>query len=172
MSMAQITYDDLPALRQKHAKDKIVFCSGGFDLTHAGHVLFFEDCKKHGDVLVVGVSSGAGRKKKGVGRPIQSQAVRLKMVDSLKPVDYVFINPDIPVSYNLEKIRYILEQLRPDIYVVNSDAPDLPYLQKISDEYGVKLIVLERWCPPEFEKISTTNLIEKIRIYLEQNAVQ
>lgn len=159
--MSQINFEDLSEIRGKHMDKKIVFCSGGFDLTHAGHVLFFEDCKKYGDILVVGVSSGTGVSRKRT--PILNKHLRLKMVDSLKPVDYTFIVPSIEVSNSLEKIKYIMEKLQPDVYVVNNDASDIPYRQKISDEIKVKLIVLERWCPEEFEKISTTKIIEKIK---------
>lgn len=163
--MSQISFEDLTSIREKDKDKEIVFCSGAFDLTHAGHVLFLEDCKKHGDLLAVGVGSGAGIKEKGKGRPILNKYLRLKMVSSLKPVDYAFLIPDVDVSYELEKIKYTLEKLRPDKYVINSDASDIPYREKISEECQVKLIILERSCPPEFENISTTQIIEKIKKY-------
>lgn len=165
--MGAVTFDELSVIREKHPGQKIVFCSGAFDLTHAGHVLFFEDCKKHGKVLVVGISSGSSssglKKQKGSGRPILNQHLRLKMVDSLKPVDYTFIVPPIEVSYSLEKVKYIMEKLKPDVYVINSDASDIPYRQQICKNMGIELIILERWCPIEFEQISTTKIIEKIK---------
>ena len=163
--MPQISFEDLVNIRKENKNKEIVFCSGAFDLTHAGHVLFLEDCKKHGDLLVVGVGSGAGIKEKGKGRPILNKHLRLKMVSCLKPVDYAFLIPDKEVSYELEKIKYVLKKLGPDKYVINSDASDIPYRQKISKECGVDLIILERSCPSEFEKISTTQIIKKIKKY-------
>ena len=89
--MAVINYKKLKNLRLANKTKNIVLCSGVFDLTHAGHALFLEDAKKQGDILVVGVgddvSTGA---MKGRGRPVLNQHVRLKIVDSLKPVDYSF----------------------------------------------------------------------------------
>lgn len=163
--MSQISFEDLDSIRKKNEDKEIVFCSGAFDLTHAGHVLFLEDCKKHGDLLVVGVGSGAAIKEKGKGRPILNKYLRLKMISSLKSSDYAFLIPDVNVSYDLEKIKYVLEKLKPDKYIVNSDASDIPYRKKISKECGVKLIILDRSCPPEFENISTTQIIEKIKKY-------
>ena len=51
--MGVIDFKDLPRIREKHKNEKIAVCAGVFDLTHAGHILFFEDCKKYGDILVV-----------------------------------------------------------------------------------------------------------------------
>ncbi|MDO8486252.1 MAG: adenylyltransferase/cytidyltransferase family protein [Candidatus Staskawiczbacteria bacterium] len=165
--MTQTNFENLVNIRNENKNKEIVFCSGSFDLTHAGHVLFLEDCKKHGDFLVVGVGSGAGIKLKGKGLPILNKYLRLKIVSSLKPVDCAFLIPDdIEVQYELEKVKICLEKLKPDKYVINSDASDIPYRQKISKECGVELIILERSCPTEFENISTTKIIEKIRKYV------
>ena len=41
-----IQYGDLENIRRKHENQKIVFCSGSFDLPHGGHAIFLEDCKK------------------------------------------------------------------------------------------------------------------------------
>ena len=54
---------ELLLLLDRNDGEKIVFCSGSFDLVHAGHVLFFEDCKKIGEILVVGVGGDAIIKK-------------------------------------------------------------------------------------------------------------
>lgn len=55
--MSIIAPESLADLRRQPALQgkKIGFCSGSFDLTHAGHVLFFEDCKKHVDIFCQGV---------------------------------------------------------------------------------------------------------------------
>ena len=159
-----ITINDLSSLRKKHAGQKIAFCSGGFDLTHAGHVLFFEDCKKHGEVLVVMVGNDAAiRRDKGNSRPILNEHLRLKMIDSLKPVDYAFLAHVIPKEeHPLKLMREVFISLKPDAYVINEDAFDIPYRETFAKEHSVKLVILPRTCPPEFEKISTTYIIRKI----------
>jgi len=92
-----------------------------------------------------------------------NQYVRLKMIDSLKPVDYCFINEPSPADDPFFSTKKVLKELKPDVYVINQDAFDIPSREAMVAACGVKLLVLERWCPPEFEKISTTKLIEKIK---------
>lgn len=163
-TMTQITTQDLVILRETHKDKKIVFCSGGFDLTHAGHVLFFEDCKQYGDILVVGIGGDAVRKKdKDDGRPIINEHMRVKLVSSLKPVDYAFIIHDLPVSHPLDALLTIMAQLRPDTYVINTDASHVAYREAMVKKTETKLVILDRVCPPEYEKVSTTGIIEKIK---------
>lgn len=160
-----IPSDDLPLIRKKHAGKKIVFCSGSFDLIHAGHVIFFENCKKAGDILVVMVGRDDEIKKnKGPHRPVLNQDIRLKIIDSLKPVDYCFLNiPWIKNAHPLDTIGVFFEHLKPEIYAINEDAFDIPHRKKLAKKHGVKLLLLDRNCPPEFENISTTKIIEKIK---------
>ncbi len=162
--MATLNYTDLQFLREKNPDKKIVFCSGSFDLTHAGHALFFEDCKKLGDVLVVAVGSDKGiSDNKGPGRPILNEHVRIKMVDSLKPVNYSFLSHSTPNGKNwLYPIEEIFDSFKPDVWVVNNDGGDLDRIQEIATAYGVRLVILNRAAPPEYEGISTTSIIKKI----------
>lgn len=156
-------YKSLPSIRKRYKDKKIVFCSGSFDLTHAGHVLFFEDCKKYGDILVVGIGSDKLIKKfKDDKRPILNNQLRLKMVDSLKPVDIVFLNESGTTEHPQAINEVAFRNLKPDIYVINKDASDIPYRQTMAKKFGVKLMILNRRCPKEFDDISTTKIIEKI----------
>ncbi len=158
-----IHYTDLSLIRKKHPDKVIIFCSGAFDVVHGGHILFLEDCKKQGDVLVVEVAHDALIKKhKGELRPVFNEHIRMKIVSSLKPVDYCFL--DIPVEgYPLSFLGTVFKMLRPDKYVINSDAFDIPYREQLVKEYTIELIILPRWAPPEFEQMSTTKIVEKIR---------
>ena len=164
--MARISVSDLEKIREKHKNECLVFASGGFDLMHAGHVLFFEDCKEHGDVLVVMLGSDAIMKKeKGDLRPIFNEHMRLKMVDSLKPVDYVFLaestGPDKHPQYFLD---VVMGALKPDVYVINEDASAIPYRKEFMKNHPyTKLVILPRSAPPEFDAVSTTKIIEKIK---------
>lgn len=163
--MAIITPQKLSEIRKKHERETIVFCSGSFDLPHAGHILFFEDCKKLGHVLVVAIGCDAIIKiNKGEKRPILNEHVRLKTIDSLKPVDYCYLDT---VSYEkndpLAFMREAFENLRPDMYVINDDAFEPKKRVELSQQYHVKLVTLKRSCPEEFEKISTSGIIHKIK---------
>ena len=160
---SHISYSDLPKLRKKHKNQKIVFCTGTFDLTHAGHVLFFEECKKYGDILVVGLGGDRlVRKYKGDQRPILNHFVRLKMILSLKPVDYCLLDLVLHKDPHYQ-IKLGLEKLKPDVYFVASDAFDLPLRKEFAKKYKAKLVIAKRTCPPELENISTSKIIEKIK---------
>lgn len=163
--MTVITYKDLPKIREKHKDSKIVVCSGSFDIIHAGHILFFEDCKKFGDFLVTVVAGDEILKKiKGPQRPIITQAARIKHLDSLKPIDYTVLD-DFSQNYDnpLYAIEYAIELLKPDVYVINKDAFDIPSRKKFCKKLGTRLELLSRTCPKNFEGISTSKIINKIR---------
>ena len=161
--MSIVQHKDLEELRQAHKDKRIVFVSGVFDLIHPGHVLFFEDARRLGDVLVVQIGDDASiRQIKGPSRPFFNQHMRLKMVSSLKPVDYCLVaheTDDIPFG----AIKTAFADLKPDVYVINDDILGITERHELADKYGIKLEVLKRTCPAQFEGVSTTKLIEKIK---------
>jgi len=162
-----VKFKDLPELRKIYKNKRIVFCSGSFDLTHAGHVLFLEDCKKFGEILVVAVAPDETMKIYKEGRPILNEHIRLKMISALKPVDHCFMQPHIPFTTidGLNDVLHILfEQLKPDVYVINSDAAGISHRREILKRYPhIKFCILKRTAPKSFGAISTTGIIEKIR---------
>ena len=85
------------------------------------------------------------------------------MVDSLKPVDYVFINTLPKNPDPLYTIKFTFENLKPDIYVINDDAFDIEHRKKLCEEMNVELVILPRYCPEEFDNISTSKIIQKIK---------
>ncbi len=162
--MSIVDLQDLPSIREKHKNQSVAFCSGSFDLTHAGHILFFEDCKKYADILVVMLGNDFNlRNYKGEERPILNQHVRLKTVDSFKPVDYVFLDGNAESGKLLMTIPRAIEKLKPDFYIINEDAFDIEARREFMKPLTAKLIILPRICPPEFENISTTKIIDKIK---------
>jgi D-glycero-beta-D-manno-heptose 1-phosphate adenylyltransferase len=163
--MTQINIDEFIKLKENLKDKKIVFCSGSFDLIHAGHILFFEDCKKYGDILIVGVGCDKIIKTfKGDKRPILNEKIRIKIIDSLKPVDYCFLDTFSSKENPLESIKLILGILKPDFYIINEDAFNIPYREEICRELKIKMIILKRTCPEEFDNISTSKIIEKIKL--------
>lgn len=159
-----VEIENLSELREKYKDKKIVFCSGSFDLTHAGHVIFFEDCKNLGDILVVSVGSDALIKaRKGESRPILDEHIRLKMIDSLRVVDYTLIEPLSDNENTLIGLETNLGNLKPDIYVINEDASDIEYRKSLCERFGIKLVIFKRHCPKDFDDISTTKIIKKIK---------
>lgn len=119
---------------------------------------------KYGDILVVAVGSDALIAHRKPGRPIIDEACRLKMVDSLKPVDYCFLDtvstPDKPLTI----VEYVFENLRPETYVVKDEAFDLDLRGEMCKKYGIRMHVLKReWQGEPLRTISTTSIIEKIQ---------
>src|SRR3989344_330745 len=157
--MSIIKSSEVQALREENKRKTLVFCSGCFDLTHAGHVLFFEDCKKFGDVLAVMVATDYNiLNYKGKGRPILNEYLRLKMIDALKPVDFCFL--DLPTESNdlLAPVDAAFKALKPDVYVVNSDAFDIPKRREMTGRLNIEMKVLERTAPSEFDNVSTSGI--------------
>lgn len=153
----------LQEIRTSNKYNIVGFCSGGFDITHPGHVFFLEDCKKYCDFLVVCVSSDASRKiyKQDTIRPIWNEHIRFKMVTSLKPVDFAFVDESlISIEHPLAVLIPIFKALSPDRYFINTDATNIDYREELCRRYSIQMIIHQRWCPPEFEKISTTSIVK------------
>ena len=103
-------------LRLKKTKKKIVLCHGVFDLYHAGHLNYFEEAKKHGDILIVSLTTDK-YVKKAPNRPYFKFIDRAKVISSIDLVDYV-IKSDNETS--IEIIKF----LKPDVYFKGPDYKD------------------------------------------------
>lgn len=89
-----------------------VLATGTFDILHPGHVLFLEKARELGDELNVIVARESMIKHKP--RPIVSDEQRLKMVQSLKVVDYAVLGSE-------SDIFEPIQELKPDIIVLGYD---------------------------------------------------
>lgn len=81
--------ETLVSIRAGHKK--IVHCHGVFDLLHIGHIRYFEQAKKLGDILVVTVTPDR-YVNKGPHRPVFKEELRAEAIGALDSVDYVAIN--------------------------------------------------------------------------------
>lgn len=162
---ALVRYEDLfSSIRAKLPHDEIVFCTGVFDLLHPGHLLFLEACKRHGDVLVVGVGNDIQVGQLKHGRPLYPEQWRATMIAALKPVDYCFIGPPETAAHPLKIVELGFEILRPDVYVVNEDALDMDYRRVLVNRFGIKFVVIPHAAYPlEFFGLSTSAILKKIR---------
>ena len=99
----------------KDAGKKIVFTNGCFDLIHIGHVLYLEEAKSLGDILIVAANSDATVSKlKGPHRPIKDEYNRTHILAALASVDMVLVF-DENDPYN------IIKQIKPDVLVKGGD---------------------------------------------------
>ncbi|HPY96465.1 MAG TPA: D-glycero-beta-D-manno-heptose 1-phosphate adenylyltransferase [Candidatus Cloacimonadota bacterium] len=107
--------EELVQLRHTFSNQKVVFTNGCFDIIHAGHVLYLEEAKKCGDILILGLNSDASVKRlKGNSRPINNQTDRAIVLAGLSSVDYVVIfDQDDPYD--------LISAIQPDVLVKGGD---------------------------------------------------
>jgi D-glycero-beta-D-manno-heptose 1-phosphate adenylyltransferase len=133
--------ENLAGIRSQHKNEKVVLTSGPFDLLHVGHLRYLNAVKSLGDIVVV-MMSGDDRIKarKGPKRPIIPENDRAQMLDALKVVDYVFIDPATSLPEDIDPVHAeIVAELQPDIYA--TDGPD-PRFWNIMEES--KLVIVPR----------------------------
>lgn len=118
--------------------NKIVFVSGCYDLLHSGHVEFFEQASKFGD-LYVGIGSDATYTEYKHRRPMFPQEERLYMVKSVRFVKDAFINSGSGVMDFVPT----LDIVEPDIFVVNADGGSEEKRQ-LCESRGIEYIELQR----------------------------
>ena len=109
----------------KNKKKKIVLCHGVFDLLHVGHVKYFEQAKKLGDILVVSVTSD-NFVNKGPLRPVFNIEQRIEIIKKLEVVDFV-------VKSDFQTAKEVIEKIKPDIYCKGPD-----YKNKINKDINLK----------------------------------
>ena len=74
-------------------KRTAVIVSGYFNPVHKGHLDLLENAKSLGDLLIVIVNSDKQRELKG-SREFMDEKERLRILESLKPVDFAMISVD------------------------------------------------------------------------------
>lgn len=129
-------------------KNKIGFTCGAFDLTHAGHYLMFEECKKQCDILIVGLQTDPSIDRPEKNKPIQTLEERLIQVGACKDVDDVII-------YRTEaQLVKLLEHIKPDVRFLGADWKGKGYT---GDWMNIKVVFNSR-----DHNYSTSNLRKKI----------
>lgn len=118
--------------------NKKVFVSGCYDLLHSGHIEFFIQASRYGD-LYVGIGSDETYLEYKHRKPMFPQEERLFMVKSIKYVKDAYINAGRGV------IDYIptLDIVKPDIFVVNAEGGS-DEKRRICEERGIQYVELER----------------------------
>ena len=117
---------------------KKVLVSGCYDLLHAGHIAFFKSASAYGHLIVSLGSDRNIRQLKG-STTYFGQDERLYMVQSIRYVDDAFIAS----GFGLLDFEPDLDQIRPDIFVVNEDGHS-EEKERLFRERGIEYIVLER----------------------------
>ncbi len=154
---------DLAGIRKKNSDKKIVFCTGCYDILQSGHAVFFNQCAELGDILVVGV----GRdhiitRLKGPGRPVNPENNRVYLVAAFQDVDFATLN-DTELSAGKIDFREVMENLCPDVFVLNNDDSGIREKKELCRRVGTEMIFVSREVPQVIEPTSTTRIIDKIQ---------
>lgn len=125
-----------------------VLTFGTFDVFHVGHLRILERAARHGDKLIVGVSTDQLNFEKKGRVSVYDQYQRMEIIKALRCVSDVFFEE------SLELKRHYLKTYQADVLVMGDD-----WRGKF-DEFSdiCQVFYLERT-----PAISTTQVIEQIR---------
>lgn len=136
---------------------KKIVTFGVFDILHAGHIKFLENCKKinKNSKLIVVISRDSTVLREKGKPPLMSEQERKKILESLKVVDEVVLGYEGP-----DKFR-IVEEIKPDIIVLGHNQPwdDKDLKNKLKDR-GLDIEVMRL---KKYGNINSTSLKEKLR---------
>lgn len=140
---------------------KIVLTQGTYDMVHIGHARYFEEAKKQGDLLIVGVDSDEKvRSSKGPERPVVPQEERLEMVAHLRPVDIVVLKPLSKIKWSLTKA------IRPDVLVATKETYSPKEIKDLHKFCGEVMVLEPR------ATTSTSAKIRRLQISTAKNLGQ
>lgn len=127
---------------------------GCFDVLHNGHIHFLNNAKKKVDILFILLESDQNvHKRKGEGRPVNSQKDRALVLSSISSIDYI-----IPLKLMTKDSKYdrLVIQIKPD--VIAQTEGDTNSAQRLKQ---CKLVDAELIFINKIDDISTTNLLKK-----------
>lgn len=123
-------------------KKKAIIVSGYFNPIHKGHIEYFHNAKKKGDILIIIVNNDYQRKLKG-SKQFMDEDERLLIINELKVTDHSYIAVDKDRTV-IQTIRKIYNELSSeyDLYFANGgdqtneDVPE----KEICDKLGISMI--------------------------------
>ncbi len=146
--------DELPDKRGKAERGrKRCVVTGCYDWFHSGHIRFFEEASRYGDLYVIIGHDANVRLLKGEGHPLFPQAERLYMVQAVQYVAKAFIS----TGEGWLDAEPEIDLVQPDFYVVNEDG-DKPEKRDFCKRKGIEYVVLKRAPKKGLDKRTSTNL--------------
>lgn len=133
-----------------------VMASGVFDIIHTGHISYLQQAKALGDELIVVVACD-DTVRKNKHEPITPERMRVRIVDSLKPVDKAILGRE-------GDILDIVKEMSPDVIVLGFDQTfNENDLKKRLEKGGLGHIMVTRAAEYAEDLTATRRIIEKIR---------
>lgn len=107
--------EEIKQLAEAIKNYKSVFTNGCFDILHPGHVYILNECRKYGEMLIVGLNSDASIKRlKGSDRPYHKFEDRANVLAALECVDYV-------IGFDEDTPKELIEALTPHTLIKGGD---------------------------------------------------
>ena len=160
-----LPYSDYEDSINKQQMKKKVFVSGCYDLLHSGHVEFFQQASRYGD-LYVGIGSDATYLEYKHRKPMFPQEERLFMVKNIKAVKDAYINEGSGVIDFLPT----LDKVKPDVFVVNAEGGS-DEKRRICKERGIEYVELQR-TPHAGLKARSSSDLKKALSNVSDNSAQ
>ena len=135
---------------------KKVFVSGCYDLLHSGHVEFFKQASRFGDVYV-GIGSDSTYLEYKHRKPMFPQEERLFMVKSIRYVKDAYIN----AGHGVLDFIPTLDIVKPDVFVVNAEGGS-EEKRKLCADRGIEYIELQRTPHEGLQARSSSSLKEAL----------
>ena len=144
--------------------NRVVLVTGGFDPLHSGHIAYFNEAKRLGDMLVVGVNSDAWLERKK-GRAFMPSNERITIIQNLKMVDHCILFNDDDGSAR-EAIRNV-KAMYPNSQIIFANGGDrtqnnIPEMTELdvefvfgvggTDKMNSSSWILEEWKAPKTDR--------------------
>jgi cytidyltransferase-like protein len=129
-------------------------------MLHSGHVAFFKEASRYGD-LYVGIGSDATIEELKHRKTVYSERERLYMVKAIRYVTDACINPGSGMMDFVESV----DRIKPDIFVVNTDGGS-EIKRKFCADRGIEYVELERVPDDGLTARSTTSLRQGVTSHL------
>ena len=136
------------------------YASGCYDMLHSGHVAFFKEAARFGD-LYVGIGSDKTIYELKSRQTVCSEIERLYMVKAVRYVKDACINSGSGMMDFVESV----ERVKPDVFVVNEDG-DSEIKRMFCKERGIEYVVLKRVPEDGLTERSTTSIRNTVKSQL------
>ncbi|OGH23509.1 MAG: hypothetical protein A2698_00590 [Candidatus Levybacteria bacterium RIFCSPHIGHO2_01_FULL_42_15] len=140
---------------KRHNK-KIVLVGGCFDILHIGHIKFLQGAKQQADMVMILLENDESiRKRKGEGRPINSQKERAEILAALSSTNYIVLLPHLKTDGEYDMLT---QSIKPDIIATTKNDEHRRHKDRQAKLFGIPVIeVVDR-----VKEHSSTQTIEML----------
>lgn len=148
---------EIDQLHTETSHKQTVLVGGCFDLLHYGHLLFLQNAKKLGDILIIALESDEFIRNRKKRKPVHTQQQRAEILTALQVVDYVIL---LPYLKSDKEYFDLVSRVKPHIIAITENDPYKTHKQKQADQIGAKLEVVI----PLLEQFSSSSIINYANI--------